>query len=99
MRTIPLAGNYDSISYGWTMFTDSIKNIREITALAVSKNPANRLYFGTNSKDIYRIDQANTGNPALIKLPSTYLPTGGNVSCITVDPQNADKVLVVLFKL
>ena len=95
MRTIPLAGNYDSISYGWTMFTDSIKNIREITALAVSKNPANRLYFGTNSKDIYRIDQANTGNPALIKLPSTYLPTGGNVSCITVDPQNADKVLVV----
>lgn len=95
MRSIPMAGNYDSISYGWTMFTDSIKNIREITAIAVSKNPANRLYFGTNSKDVYRIDQANTGNPPLIKLPTTYLPTGGNISCIAIDPRDADKVILV----
>ena len=93
LRSIPLAGNYDSISYGWVKFSDSLM-VSSISALAISKNPANRLYIGSEGRAVYRIDNVNTGNPSLIKLPVSILPANGNVSCIAIDPRNADNILV-----
>lgn len=65
-----------------------------ITALAVSKNPANRLYVGGGFGEVIKLEGANTGNPAAVNI-STGLPQG-YVSCIYVDPANADNVIVVL---
>ena len=65
-----------------------------ISALAVSKVPANRLYVGGGFGEVLKFDGANTGNPAPVDI-STGLPQG-YVSCIYVDPANADNLIVVL---
>lgn len=95
---IPYAGNWDSISTNWVRFPDSVTGGLKITAIAVAKTPANRVYFGTSSKKVFRVDNANTGTPTPVEITSTSLtasfPNGGNVSCIAVDPGNADNVMV-----
>lgn len=97
---IPYASNWDSITTNWFMFPDSVPvSGVEITAVAVSKTPANRVYFGTSNKRLYRMDNAHTGSPVAVEITSTttgnFFPTNGNVSCIAIDPTDADKLLVV----
>ncbi|MFI5196068.1 MAG: T9SS type A sorting domain-containing protein [Chitinophagales bacterium] len=96
---IPYAGNWDTISTNWVKFKDSLASGLSITAVAVSKTPANRVYYGTSSRKVYRIDSANTGTSVPKDITSTLFPTsGGNASayviCIAVDPNNADNIMV-----
>jgi hypothetical protein len=88
---IPYASNWDSISTNWTKLP---KTTAQITAIAVSQTPANRVYYGTSSKHVCRIDNANTGTPNATIITSNSFPSA-NVSCIAVDPNNADNVMVV----
>jgi photosystem II stability/assembly factor-like uncharacterized protein len=95
---IAYTGNYDSISTNWTKFPDSLAGTLKITAVAVSKTPANRVYYGTSSKRVFRLDNAHTGIPHPTEITSTIGLTNfpaANVSCIAVDPTNADNVMVV----
>lgn len=107
LNSIPLSGNWDSISTGWTQFPDSlpipwvtvngVKTGAKISALAVSKNPANVLYYGTSLQKVYRVDNANTGTPTALDITGTganAFPTGAYVSCVAVDPTDAGKVMV-----
>ena len=95
LNEIVLDGKNDSIALGWTRGIDSvaIPNVT-ITALHVCKNPLNRVYYGSGSKRVYRVDSANIGlmKPTDITVNSV-LPSG-SVSCITADPTNGDKVIV-----
>ena len=67
----------------------------KISVIETSKNPANVVYFGTNTKYIYRIDNANVGDPPLNMI--TNIPTGTNAFCsdIAINPDNADEIMVV----
>jgi hypothetical protein len=96
---IPYASNWDSIATNWTKFTDSVPTAgAKISCIAVSKNPANRVYYGTSSRRVYRIDNANSGTPTPTDITSTTtgvaFPTNGYVSSIAVDPDNADHIMV-----
>ncbi|HEU4718347.1 MAG TPA: T9SS type A sorting domain-containing protein [Bacteroidia bacterium] len=93
---IPMAGNWDSISTNWVKWNDSVPvaNVN-ITALAVSKTPANRVYYGTELKRVYRVDNANTGTPTPVDITPTSFPSSGFVSCVAVNPNDADQVMVV----
>ena len=93
---IPYAGNWDTISTNWVKFTDSLPGSSwTVTALAASRVPAHRLYYGTSFKRVYRMDNANVGMPTPVDITPTIFPAGGNVGCIAVDPTNADNVMVV----
>ncbi|MBT3621919.1 MAG: T9SS type A sorting domain-containing protein, partial [Flavobacteriales bacterium] len=83
--------------FGWEMFSDTIPNPNMIiTTIETSVHPANVVYVGTKYKKIFRIDNANTGDPSLVELTS---PSGANgagyVYDIAVNPDNANEVLVV----
>ncbi len=100
---IPYASNWDSISTNWTRYPDSTTPGGNISAIAVSTVPANRVYFGTDEGRVYRIDSANSGihiyKNITSKTPFNFFPTFNagyyaNVSCIAVDPANADHLLV-----
>lgn len=96
LSAIPLTNQWDSISTNWVQFPDTLAATgEEITALAVSTTPANRLYYGTNKKNVYRIDNAHTGLPSRVSITATIFPASGFVSCIAVNPNNADELLVV----
>jgi hypothetical protein len=97
---IPMINNWDSISTNWIQWPDSVPTPKaEITAIGVSKTPANRVYYGTSKKKLYRIDDAHIGTPTPQDItantnPNSF-PTNGYINCIAVDPQDADKVMVV----
>jgi len=92
---LPFKENYDSITSGWFLISDSVNfPNRVITSVAVSKsNPAHRLYIGTSASILYRIDNADKGDPDFQRI--TSLLNGGNISCIAIHPDNADKILAV----
>lgn len=95
LSTIPMVGNWDSISTSWTKFPDTVPTTNaKITALAVSKNPANILYYGTSNKKVYRVDNANTGTSTALDISGSTFPNGANVSSIAVDPTDAGNVMV-----
>ena len=65
-----------------------------ITNLTASTaNPANRVYYGTELGEVYRVDNANGDLPDAINITSPEFPDG-YVSSLAVDPVNGDHVLV-----
>jgi hypothetical protein len=52
------------------------------------------VYYGTDKKRIYRVDNANTGTPTPVDITALTLPSTGNVSCIATDPNDGNKVIV-----
>ena len=67
-----------------------------VTSLSVSKGgTANRLYVGSNAAKVYRADNANSGNPTITDISGGNFPGSGNVSCVAVNPSDADEVLAV----
>ncbi len=106
LSAIPLTNMWDSISTNWVQWSDSIAIAgADITALAVSTVPANRVYIGTSNREVYRVDNANSGTPVPTDITGTVAPNGFPVgtssgaypfvTCIAVDPANADNVIVV----
>jgi hypothetical protein len=95
LSTIPMVGNYDSISTNWIQWADSVPvaNVK-ITALTCCKTPANRVYYGTDKKRVYRVDNANTGTPVPVDISGTGFPGTGFVSCVAVDPNDGDHIMV-----
>lgn len=82
-------------SVNWTALTNvAAQGDTALTAIEVTTaSPANRLYYGTEDGYIYRIDNANTGNPAV-----SYMfahPDGAYLSCLAADPRNGDRILAV----
>tara|TARA_B110000444_G_scaffold255596_1_gene290273 strand:- start:1382 stop:2392 length:1011 start_codon:yes stop_codon:yes gene_type:complete len=81
---------------GWDMFSDTLSNpFKKISIITTSLNPKNIVYFGTQNKEIYRIDDAHIGDPIVTLLPSPL--TGSNSYCtdISVNPDDADELIVV----
>jgi hypothetical protein len=98
LSQIPLINNWDTISTNWVRLPDSLTAGAKVSALSVSKTPANRLYYGTTNGKLYRIDNAHTGTPTPTNVtsttPSHIFPNGSNISSVAVNPNNADEVMV-----
>ncbi len=99
LSAIPYSNMWDSISTNWVKWTDSVPlNGQYITAIAVSTIPANRVYYGTSYQRVYRVDNANSGTPVPVDITEktgVNMFPGGYVDCIAVDPDSADRAIVV----
>ena len=93
---IPLSNQWDSISTNWVTLPDTLLVGEKIVSVGISKIPAHRLYYGTNVRKIFKVDNANVGQPIAVQITSSSFPASANISCIAVDPSNADNVLVVI---
>ncbi len=94
LSAITLSNQYDSISTNWSSIDSITAGAGQITAVAVSNIPANRMYFGTYYNLLYRVNNANVGNPTRTNITSGLFTGGASVSCIAIDPTNADRVIV-----
>ena len=103
LASIPL--NYDTgtCSTGWENLTATqlpanapFGTYSAITAIGISTaNPVNRVYYGTNDGMLFRLDNASTGNRAASAIwENKGFPQQAFVSSISVDPNNADSVIV-----
>ncbi len=66
-----------------------------ITAIAASESEQGVVYYGTSNRRIYRLDNAHTANQVAEKLISGDITVGSYTSCVAIDPNDADKVIVV----
>ncbi|MBK7936322.1 MAG: exo-alpha-sialidase [Lewinellaceae bacterium] len=103
LGAIPLNNEWDSISTGWALFPDTLTPIIDengphvFSAIAVSENnPVHRVYLGTSRNKVFRVDNANTGTPSFTTLTNSFVTANtAYVSCLAVDPDNADRVILV----
>jgi hypothetical protein len=96
LTAIPLASTQPA-TVNWTaLAATELSDSIFITALGASKEaPAHRLYYGTSTGQVFRIDDASTGEPTVRSITTTNLPRNAYVSCIAVDPLDADHAIVV----
>ncbi len=64
-----------------------------VSALDASTQPANILYIGTDSGQLFKVPDSNNPDTLINATPDIF-PTGGYINSISVDPKNADIVLV-----
>lgn len=88
----------NQLNTGWTELTNVALGYQDfILAITVSRAAANLVYFGTYTGKVFRVDQANTGNPPAVDITGIGFPVNGFVSCIETDPANADNCFVISF--
>ena len=93
LSQIPNGGNETMVN--WESLTNANLPTGSVSTLAVSTYPANVLYVGSSRGAIYRLENANTGQPTAVDVfTGKGLPASGYVGSIFVDPQDADNVLV-----
>lgn len=95
LSAIPLSNQFDSISTNWVQWNDSVPTANSvITAVHACKTPANRVYYGTDKKKIYRVDNANSGTPTPVDITPVTFPPTGFISCIETNPNDGNEVMV-----
>ena len=100
ISNIAYNNSHDKDDFGWHMFSDTISNPNMlITTIETSVSPPNIVYVGTKYKKVYRIDNANIGDPALVELPSPLTGQNSYVYDLAVNPDDADEINVSVFKL
>ncbi len=85
--------NNNPTSVNWSVLSNT-KTGNIITAVSVSKTPANIVYYGTANGQIYRLNNAHVGNPSPTNIWSGKGMPDGYVSSLAVDPNNGNNVLV-----
>ncbi|MEI6899283.1 MAG: T9SS type A sorting domain-containing protein, partial [Bacteroidota bacterium] len=80
---------------GWSHLSNvDVGSAAEISCLAISKTPANRLYYGTSLGKVFRLDNANSGNPVPVDITGPDFPRNAFVACVDIDPDDADRLMV-----
>lgn len=66
-----------------------------ITCITASEDVQGDLIFGTSGGGIYRIKTAHSPGAKIVELISNGISTGAYASCIAIDPNDNDKIIVV----
>ncbi len=81
---------------GWARLNNiNLSESVEITALTLSTNPANMLFYGTNNGDVYKIENAHAGDPVPVEITGDNFPLNAYVACIDVNVLDANKLFTV----
>lgn len=91
LTEIPLGAEDDSTFVNWDSLETSESFVGEISAIAVSREPAHVVYVGTTSGRCYRIDDAHDGQPEAVDVSAGI--GAGYLNSITVDHRDADHVI------
>ena len=78
----------------WTML-GTTPGSNNITTIAASKSTEGTIYFGTQNKSIYKIENAHSNNNPTVEDITAGITVGGYSSCIAIDPTDSEKLLVV----
>ena len=81
---------------GWNRLNSiNLSESVEITALTLSTNPANILFYGTNNGHVYKMENAHAGDPDPVEITGDNFPLNAYVACIDVNLVDANKIFVV----
>jgi len=93
-----LTTNYDSTRWTtplWEELTLCVPPANhEISAITVSKTHDNTLFYATDKGKIFKVNNAHIGNPAPKDISGINF-NGGNINCISLDPLDSNRIVVV----
>ncbi len=84
----------DQISTNWRVLTRFADFRETISAIEVSTEPEDIVYYGTASGRLFRLTDFSQTNPQIDEITSSSFPENGYVSSIAIDPRDANRVLV-----
>jgi len=93
LSQIPASSN-DPAGLNWFRLENTEIMEGQISALDISREPRNILYYGTSDGKLFRVDDADRSGHNRISLEDPDFPDGAYVTSIAIDPRDADKVLV-----
>ncbi len=82
-------GGREPTARNWEKIEPSYQEGQTITTLDVSHQPANRVYYGNNLGEVFRLDRAHEKQPSLTRI----FAEEGYVSNVTIDPLDANRVM------
>ncbi len=85
----------DSTVYNWFPIDASTISSGQVSSLAISREPKNQLYFGTSDGQLFKIEDPDTYSPIRRNITAGIFPNDGYISCVAINPMDADKVIVV----
>lgn len=88
------AGNQQTTAYNWTRLSVTTIGAGSISAISISTEPTDILYYGTSQGEVFRASSANS-DPQVTQLSDPGFPEGGYVAHIAVNAANADEITVV----
>ena len=88
------SGSNSPTSTNWASLSDTKIQEGAISAIAVSTEPANVVYYGSGAGQLRRINNANGDSYEVINLDNNVFPEAAYIRSIAVDPENAENVLV-----
>ncbi|MEO1049799.1 MAG: T9SS type A sorting domain-containing protein [Bacteroidota bacterium] len=96
ISTVTLPNGNDPLTDWVSLTSTTISGTgNTISAIEVSTSSANTLYYGTSLGEVYKVANANSGSmPTRTDITDPSFPSA-YVSCIAIDPANADNVMVI----
>jgi hypothetical protein len=79
----------------WEEFVNCVPLIgQEFSAISISKVSTNTLYYATDKGRLYKVYNADIGQPAPMEITGSNFSVG-NINCIALDPLDSNKITVV----
>lgn len=88
------AGSQDPTSFNWARLDDTEITEGQISAVEVSTDPENVVYFGSTIGQVFRIEDAHSDEYVVTEITAGNFPADAYVSSIAVNPVDANEVLV-----
>ncbi len=90
------AGENRKTEVNWESLPDTRISEGIISALEISTNPPNILYYGTVNGRLFKVENAHAPEAATTEISSSALPENAYIIRIALDPLDANHALVVL---
>lgn len=88
------SGSQDPTSVNWTRLNDTEIPSGVITAVEVSTEPANIVFFGTSLGRLFKMEDAHSDDYTVTDITSNIFPVEANIGSISVNPVDASEVVV-----
>lgn len=88
------SGAQDPTSVNWTRLNDTEIPSGVISAVEVSTEPANIVFFGTSLGRLFKIEDAHSDDYTVTDITSNLFPIEANIGSVSVNPVDASEVVV-----
>ncbi len=88
------AGTQETTSTNWDRLDRTEISEGRVSAVEVSTSPKNVLYFGTSFGQLFKVTDAHTPSYQVTNITRANLPELAYIRSISVDPRDADRLLV-----
>ncbi len=92
LTQIPEYSN-NSTLINWDKMNQTDVGTDWISNLDISTNPANILYYCTYGGKVYKVENANTGDPTPTEITGNNFPSA-TIGCVKVNPYDTSEILV-----